>query len=53
MNFTPEFYETDDAASEKWGAESPNGSFTGIIGEIVCDVIKKIRLLQTRSSAFR
>lgn len=36
MNFTPEFYESEDSATEKWGTKSGNGSFTGIIGEIVC-----------------
>lgn len=35
MNFTLDFYESDDANTEKWGTKSPNGSFTGIIGEIV------------------
>lgn len=35
MNFSTSLYETEDAAREKWGIVSPNGSFSGILGEMV------------------
>lgn len=35
MNFSTNLYETEDAAREKWGSESPNGNYTGILGEMV------------------
>lgn len=35
MNFSTNLYETEDAAREKWGSVSPNGSYTGILGEMV------------------
>ncbi|XP_055589024.1 glutamate receptor ionotropic, kainate glr-3 [Uranotaenia lowii] len=35
LNFGMEFYETDDAATEKWGTISDNDNATGLIGEMV------------------
>lgn len=35
LNFTTEFYESDDANAEQWGVESENGTYTGLIGEMV------------------
>lgn len=35
LNFSVEFYESDDAASEQWGRKTDNGSYTGLLGEMV------------------
>lgn len=35
LNFSVEFYESDDAASEQWGSKTENGSYTGLLGEMV------------------
>lgn len=35
LNFTVEYYETDDAVSEQWGMKSENGSYSGLLGEMV------------------
>uniref|UniRef100_A0A1A9VXX5 Ionotropic glutamate receptor L-glutamate and glycine-binding domain-containing protein n=1 Tax=Glossina austeni TaxID=7395 RepID=A0A1A9VXX5_GLOAU len=35
MNFKPQLYETSDAEHERWGRLLQNGSYTGLIGEIV------------------
>lgn len=35
MNFNPQLYETSDAEHERWGRLLQNGSYTGLIGEIV------------------
>lgn len=35
MNFSTSFYETADAKEEKWGSALPNGSHTGILGEML------------------
>lgn len=35
INFTLDFYQSDDAAVDQWGEKTPNGSYTGLIGEIV------------------
>jgi Ligated ion channel L-glutamate- and glycine-binding site/Ligand-gated ion channel len=34
VNFKVEFFETDDAASEKWGHGDKNGTFSGVLGAI-------------------
>ena len=39
LNFTVEFYEAFDASTEQWGTKSENGSYTGLIGEMVNCVI--------------
>lgn len=36
LNFTVEFYESEDAASEQWGSKTENNTYTGLIGEMVC-----------------
>lgn len=36
LNFTVAFYESDDAMEEQWGVKSENGTYTGLIGEMVC-----------------
>lgn len=36
LNFTIEFYESDDSASEQWGMKRENNTYTGLIGEMVC-----------------
>lgn len=35
MNFTIRFYETADTDIEKWGRLQLNGTFTGLLGEMV------------------
>lgn len=35
LNFSVEFYETDDATTEQWGMKTPNGTYTGLLGEMV------------------
>lgn len=35
LNFTVEFYETEDAAIEQWGTKTENGTYTGLLGEMV------------------
>ncbi|XP_066996219.2 ionotropic receptor 21a [Anabrus simplex] len=35
MNFKAEIYETENADDEKWGRYGPNGSLTGLLGEVV------------------
>lgn len=35
INFTIEFYETPDASTEQWGKKSENGTFSGLLGEMV------------------
>lgn len=35
MNFIPLVYETSDSAVEQWGRILPNGSFSGLLGEMV------------------
>lgn len=35
LNFTVEFYETEDAVAEQWGMQLENGSYTGLLGEMV------------------
>ncbi|XP_050319942.1 glutamate receptor ionotropic, kainate glr-3 [Bactrocera neohumeralis] len=34
LNFKPDFYETNDAAYEHWGKELPNGSYSGVLGDM-------------------
>lgn len=35
LNFTVELYETSDAITEQWGTKSEDGSYTGLLGEMV------------------
>lgn len=35
LNFTTDFYESDDADAEQWGVKNENGTYTGLIGEMV------------------
>lgn len=35
INFTLEFYESDDANTEQWGRKKTDGNYSGLIGEIV------------------
>lgn len=35
LNFTVEFYETLDASTEQWGTKSEDGSYTGLLGDMV------------------
>lgn len=35
LNFTVEFYETTDASTDQWGTRTEDGSFTGLLGEMV------------------
>lgn len=35
MNFTFDLHETEDALAEKWGSKDENGSFSGLLGEMV------------------
>lgn len=35
LNFSVEFYETDDAETEQWGMKTENGTYTGMLGEMV------------------
>lgn len=35
LNFSVEFYETSDAITEQWGTKSEDGSYTGLLGEMV------------------
>ncbi|XP_004536241.2 uncharacterized protein LOC101451173 [Ceratitis capitata] len=34
LNFKASFYETSDAASAHWGKELPNGSYSGVLGDM-------------------
>lgn len=35
LNFSLEFFETDDASTEQWGTKTENGTYTGLLGEMV------------------
>lgn len=35
LNFTVDFYESEDAAIEQWGTKTENNTYTGLIGEMV------------------
>ena len=35
MNFSVNFYETNDSLTEKWGMKDENGTFSGLLGEMV------------------
>ena len=35
MNFKPQFYESPNSQVERWGRQLPNGTYTGLIGELV------------------
>lgn len=39
LNFSMEFYETDDATSEQWGMKTENGTYTGLLGEMVISLL--------------
>ena len=41
MNFTFDLYETEDALAEKWGSKDENGTFSGLLGEMVKLMISK------------
>lgn len=41
INFTIEFYESADTATEQWGRKKFDGTYTGLIGEIVSVINKK------------
>lgn len=36
LNFSTNFYQSADTQTERWGKRLSNGSYTGLIGEIVC-----------------
>lgn len=35
MNFIPKLYQPANAELHKWGQKQPNGSFSGLLGEMV------------------
>lgn len=35
MNFKPRLYQAADADHSKWGEKLPNGSYSGLLGELV------------------
>lgn len=35
MNFNPLFYQPYNVTSEKWGNPGKNGSYSGLLGEII------------------
>ena len=35
MNFSIDYYETFDTNEERWGRQLNNGSFSGLLGEMV------------------
>lgn len=37
MNFTLQLYEPSDAETEMWGRKTPNGTYSGILGEMVME----------------
>lgn len=37
MNFSIEFYESEDTETAKWGRIQSNGSASGLLGEMVTD----------------
>ncbi len=43
-NFLPDFFETDGSEVEKWGIRLENGSYTGLLGEMVNIIFKFIYL---------
>lgn len=40
MNFIPQFYESPNSQIERWGRQLPNGTYTGLIGELVRKYVK-------------
>lgn len=41
MNFKPKFYESPNSQQERWGRQLANGSYTGLIGQLVSNVYLK------------
>lgn len=39
LNFIPDFYESFDSEQQRWGKKLSNGSYTGLIGEIVSCIL--------------
>lgn len=35
MNFKPKLYQPQNIELQKWGQKQPNGSFSGLLGEMV------------------
>lgn len=35
FNFKPNFYATSDSETERWGRVLPNGTFSGLVGQMV------------------
>lgn len=45
MNFKPSFYESNDSKTEQRGKFLPNGSYTGLIGQIVHRVVQLVNTM--------
>lgn len=39
MNFKPHFYESPDSEQERWGRQLQNGTYTGLIGQVVSQFV--------------